>query len=354
MASHLTFVGSFAGPDQPGVHALAFDDCSGALTPLAVQGGIANPAFLAVNPTKPCLYAVSEVDGGSVSAFRFNMDGSLEPINCQPSGGDAPCHLAMDADGAWLIVSNYSSGSVRLMPIESDGALGEPTHSVQHHGRGTDDRRQAKPHAHSATFSPDGRFVLVADLGIDQIAIYALDADAGKLGAHGSVPVQPGAGPRHLAFHPRGDRLYAANELNNTISAYTYDPMNITLREEQPLTTLPPGAPQSLVADLHVSPDGRRAYVSNRGHDSIATFDIAADGDLSPGPIASCGGCWPRHFNLAPGGEFLLVANQRSGEIAVLPLGSTLGNAIAKAAVPGASCVQFSGVIVDEPARRRA
>ena len=251
--------------------------------------------------------------------------------------------------GAWLVVSNYGSGTVSVMPIEGDGTLGEPTHSVQHHGRGTKGRRQAGPHAHSATFSPDGRFVLVADLGIDQIVVYAFDTLAGRLGAHTSAHARLGAGPRHLAFHPGGNTLYAANELNNTICALAYEATTGRLHERQCLPTLPQDAPKSYVADIHVAPDGTRVYVSNRGHDTIAVFDIASDEALKPSTVAPCGGRWPRHFTLAPCGRFVLIANQHSGDVAVLPVleGKTaLGNAVTKIAVPGASCVQFVPLVL--------
>ena len=208
MANHLLFVGSSADANQPGIHAFGLDADTGALEPRATYAGIANPSFLAVHPNRAWLYAVSELNDGSVCAFRFDAEsGALEPINQQPSGGGAPCHLALDVvSGGWLVVSNYNSGTVGVLPITDGGALGEPTHLVHHHGGGTHPKRQEGPHAHSATFAPDGRFVLVADLGIDQIVVYAFDAATGSLwrthlrprparGGTASPRVSPG--PRH-------------------------------------------------------------------------------------------------------------------------------------------------------------
>jgi 6-phosphogluconolactonase len=346
MSNYLLFVGSYAGEDQPGIHAFGFNPDSGALEARATYAGIANPSFLLAHPNRPYLYAVSELTkecngrAGVVCAFRFDAEsGVLEPINQQSSGGDAPCHLALGADGRWLVVSNYGSGTVRVLPIANDGALGQPTDLVQHYA---DSRK--RPHAHSAAFAPDGRFVLVADLGIEQILVYAFDATTGKLSAYGHVDSRPGAGPRHLAFHPGGRILYAANELDSTISVYEYDARVGCLYERQSLTTLPSGVPKNRVADIHVASDRPRVFVSNRGHDSIALFDIAADGALTRATIRPCGGQWPRNFALEPSGQFMLIANQYSNEVAVLPLidGETgLGAVAARATVPSASCVQF-------------
>jgi 6-phosphogluconolactonase len=346
----LVLVGSYADADQPGIHALRFDEATGALAPCGAYAGIANPSFLVAHPSGRWVYAVSELSQpwngapGSVWALRLERDPwSLQPINQQPSGGDAPCHLRIDASGKWLLASNYSSGSVAVLPILADGALGEMTDLIQHHGSGPNPERQEGPHAHSATFAPDDRFAIVADLGMDELLVYRFDPAAGKLGAHTHVDARPGAGPRHVAFHPNGEYVYVANELDNTVSAYHYDAADGTLHERQTIETLPEGAPENTVADIHVSSSGRRVCVSNRGHNSIAAFDIAPTGQLERVAIAPCGGDCPRNFALAPGGRHMLVANQNSGEVVVLPLGDdgAPGDPIARAAVPTASCVLF-------------
>jgi 6-phosphogluconolactonase len=347
----MVFAGGYAAADQPGIQAFTFDEASGALTPQMSLAGIANPSFLIVHPNRRWLYAVSELSqdwngaDGSVWALRIDHDPwSMQLVNQQPCGGDAPCHLALDASGSWLLVSNYSTGSVAVLPILPDGALGTIADLIEHHGSSVNPERQASPHAHSATPTPDGRFVIVADLGLDQLLVYAFDPATGKLGAHSHADTRPGAGPRHLAFHPNGRYLYVANELDSTISFYDYDPASGALRELQALSTLPAGAPESWVADIHVAPTGDRVYVSNRGHDSLAVFDIATDGQLALVDMVACGGACPRNFALAPGGGFVLVANQNSNAVAVLPLlaGATpIGAAVAQVAVTKASCLQF-------------
>jgi 6-phosphogluconolactonase len=350
-SQHVLYVGSYAAADQPGIHACTFDDTTGELTLHASFAGVANPSFVVVHPNGHWLYAVSETnqqkDGlsGAVWAFRCTHEPwSIEPINHRLSGGDWPCHLEIDANGRWLLVSNYGSGTVGVLPILADGTLGEMTDLVQHHGRGPHSERQEGPHAHSATFTPDHRFAIVADLGIDELLVYAFDPSTGRLHAHTRTTTRPGAGPRHLAFHPNGLRAYVANELDNTVAVYDYDAANGRLRERQIVDTLPPSTPESFVADIHVSPSGNRVYVSNRGHDSVAIFAVETDGQLARVAIRSCGGRWPRNFAIAPGNRFLLVANQYSNEVVVLPVLSdseALAAAIARAVVTGASCVHF-------------
>lgn len=345
----MLFVGSYAVPTQPGIHAFHFDVETGKLSAVGSFAGIANPSFLVVHPNRRWLYAVSETkqdDGapGSVWAFRVAHEPwSLQPLNHRPSGGDWPCHLQLDATGRWLFVSNYGTGSVGVLPILPDGSLGEMADLVQHDGRGVHPQRQEGPHAHSATLTRDNGLVIVADLGIDQLVSYAFDATAGKLSPHGQTRTRPGAGPRHMAFHPNGHVLYVANELDSTVTVYAYDAAN-GLYERQALNTLPPGARENTVAHIHVSSSARRVYVSNRGRNSIAVFDAAADGQLTRIAVPACGGNWPRHFALAPDERFMLVANQYSSELSVLPLrigSDEIGAPAARAAVPQAACVQF-------------
>jgi 6-phosphogluconolactonase len=214
---------------------------------------------------------------------------------------------------------------------------------VQHVGSGPNKQRQEGPHAHSVTLSPDNQFALVADLGLDQIVIYKFDADAGKLSRQGEAKTRPGAGPRHLAFHPNGQWLYVSNELDNTVTWFDYAAG--TLRERQSLSSLPPGAPESGLADIHVSASGQRVYASNRGHNSLAVYDIGSDGLMTLVSIPDCGGNWPRNFALTSNGKFALVANQYSNEVCVLPVlagTEALGATVARVPVAGASCIKFA------------
>ncbi len=347
----LVLVGSYAEADKPGLYGFIFDSAAGTLTPQGSFAGIASPAFLVVHPNGRWVYTVSETsqaqEGVSGAVWALNLarePWAITPINHQPSDGEAPCHLRIDATGRWLFVSNYLSGNVIVLPIGADGALGERTTFVQHHGSGPNLARQAEAHAHSTTLTPDNRFAIVADLGIDQLVTYAFDAEAGTLTPHAQTAAHPGAGPRHLAFHPSGRVLYAANELGNTVTVYAYDPAGGLLHELQTLPTVPPCAPEDYVSDIHITAAGERVYISNRGHDSIAVFDAAADGHLTPVAVLPCGGAWPRNFAVAPGEQFLVVGNQYSDEVVVLPLrpgAEAVGAPVARVALAQPACVLF-------------
>jgi 6-phosphogluconolactonase len=346
------YVGGYAAADQAGIHACTFDDASGELIVRYSFAGIANPSYVLVHPNERWLYAVSETsqqqDGapGGVWALRSTREPwGMEPINHQASGGDLPCHLEIDANGQWLLVSNYGSGTVSVLPILPDGALGEMTDLVQHKGSGPNPKRQQGPHVHSATFTPDQRYVLVADLGIDALLVYAFDAAAGRLHEHARISSRSGAGPRFKVFHPSGQHVYVNHELDNTVAVYDYDAASGMLREQQIVETLPPdAATQSAIAGIQVSPSGDRLYVSNRGHDSISVFEIRADGSLARLVIRPCGGRCPRYIAISPRGRFLLVANQESDEVVVLPVldgVEALGAPIARISASGASCMYF-------------
>lgn len=351
MSQQLVFFGSYAPAETPGVYAFAFDDETGGLTQLGSHTGIASPSFLAVHPNGHWVYAVSELGiashgkPGEVWALDYDADvKSFRPINRQPSDGDWPCHLALDATAKWIFTTNYGSGSMSVFPILEDGSLGAMSDHVQHEGRGANPQRQERAHAHSTTLTPDNHFAIVADLGTDQLVRYVFDAANGTLQELGHVPTRPGAGPRHMVFHPNGRVLYVANELANTVAVYDYDLMSGSLSERETLDTLPPNAPEDTVADIHVSSQGDRVYVSNRGDDSIAVFAAEANGGLQRVAVVPSGGKTPRNFALAPNGKFILVANQDTGNVLVMPLRdgtAEIGATVSSVAIPGACCIKF-------------
>jgi 6-phosphogluconolactonase len=350
-SQRVMYIGGYAASDQPGLHACTFDDATGDLTVRASFSGITNPSYVLVHPNGRWLYAVSETSQqqegapGTVWALRCTRDPwHMEPINHQASGGDWPCHLEINATGQWLLVSNYGSGSVSVLPVLPEGALGVMTDQIQHHGSGPNPERQEGPHAHSATFTPDQRFVLVADLGMDALLVYAFDASTGRLHAHMRMSSRSGAGPRFKVFHPGGRHIYVNHELDNTVVVYDYNAENGRLCERQIIETLPPGAPQSAIAGIQISPEGDRLYVSNRGDDSVSVFEVEGDGRLVRLAIRPCGGRCPRNIAISPSGRYLLVANQESEEVVVLPvLGGVeaLGAPIGRISASGPSCVYF-------------
>jgi 6-phosphogluconolactonase len=282
---------------------------------------------------------------GAVHAFRIVRDGAsvhLLARNHRSTDGDYPCHLRLDREGRRLAVANYGSGSAALFELRPDGALGEQTALVQHSGSGPHPSRQEGPHAHATVFAPDGRFLIVADLGIDRLVVYAVDA--GSLRTHSWSASAPGAGPRHLAFHPDGVHLFVVNELGNSLASYRYDAARGLLQQQQTVPTLPSDAVENTAADLLLSPSGDYVYVSNRGHNSIAVFAFDPEDGLERTAVRPCGGDWPRGFGVVPDGRHLVVANRRSGQIVVLPLldgGADVGEPVARAAVAEPSCAVF-------------
>lgn len=344
-------IGSYAPADQEGVHVGVLAGPGRPLRITGSQSGVANPSFLRVAPQHRCLYAVSETavgtDGtaGHVHAFRLLDDGDaprLAAINRQPSAGDAPCHLAVDPSGNWLAVSNYGSGSVAVLPIGRKGELGEPADVAQHEGAGPNPDRQRGPHAHCSVFMPGGQYLVAADLGADGMFVHAFDGRTGSLRLHRVVPSSAGAGPRHLAVDPQGTHLFVVEELANRVVAYRWEGETGDLSPVSSVPSVPPDADDNIAADLHVSADGRHLYVSNRGHDSVAVIGFDATDGLTQIAVRSTAGAWPRGFAITPDGSHLLVANQHSDEVVLLPItdgGSGLDRPVARARVRRPTCV---------------
>jgi 6-phosphogluconolactonase len=302
------------------------------------------------------LYAVNEVEefagkkSGAVSAFSVDQrTGELKFLNQQPSLGGSPCYVVVDRTDRFVLVANYSGGNVAVLPVLRDGSLGEATDMKQGSGSSINTERQEAPHAHCIVMDPANRFAYACDLGADKIMIFNFDRRRGKLipGKFPWVQVKPGAGPRHLVFHPAGNYAYVINELHATVTAYAHDRANGNLTEVQTIATLPTdftGANTS--ADIHVSPDGKFLYSSNRGHDSIAAFKInSQNGRLTLIAHESTGGKGPRNFAIDPTGNFVLVANQKSDNIVTLRRDRKTGrlSAIGQIAeVPSPVCLKFT------------
>ncbi len=352
----LLYVGTYTSGKSEGIYLYRLDLSSGELNPVATTKGVKDPSYLALEPNRRYLYAVNELEefagkkSGAVSAFAVDRTtGNLRFLNQQPSLGGSPCYVDVDRTGRFVLVANYSGGNVAVLPIRSDGSLGEATDMKQDEGSSINAERQQGPHAHCIVLDPADRFAYTCDLGTDKIMIYRFDRRGGKLipTTNPSVQVTPGAGPRHLTFHPRGPYAFLMNEMHVTVTAFAHDQRNGNLRELQTLPALP-AAPTSADsgADIHVSPDGRFLYCSNRGHDSIAAFNIdQRNGKLTFVAHESTGGKTPRNFVIDPTGEFLLVANQRSDNIVTFRRDKKTGRLSATghvAEVPSPVCLKFS------------
>jgi 6-phosphogluconolactonase len=329
MGRQWVFVGtSTGGGKSKGIYRFAFDPETGRAEGLALAAETANPTFLAIHPSARFLYAVNAIADfqgqrtGAVSAFALDpRSGALTFLNQQPSAGAGPCHVFLDGAGKHALIANYGGGSVAALPIGADGRLQPPSSSIQHRGSSVNPQRQEGPHAHSINLGPSGRFALAADLGLDKVLVYRFDPEKGSLAPHDppSSPLKPGAGPRHLAFHPSGRFAYVINELDSTVTAFRWDAGKGTLEKIHTVPTLPDGsAGENYPSEIVVHPSGRFVYGSNRGHDSIAIFAADAEtGRLTPKGHQPSGGMWPRNFVIDPSGAWMIVGNQNSDNVLV-------------------------------------
>lgn len=334
----LVYFGTYTGEKSQGVYVSRLDRATGALTPPELAAATPSPSFLAVHPSRQYLYAVNEVRDfrgepvGSVSAFTIDAaSGKLTALNAQGSGGNGPAHLVVDRAGKNVLVANYGGGSVAVLPVGADGTLKPASAVVQHTGSSVHPKRQTKPYAHSINVDPANRFAYAADLGLDKVLIYRFDADKGSLVANDPpfASVQPGAGPRHFAFHPKGRFAYVINELLLTVTAFSHDGKSGALTELQTISTLPPGQAVEAsysTAEVQVHPSGTFLYGSNRGHDSITVFAIdEASGRLTYVQNRPTQGSTPRGFGVDPTGAYLLAANQRSDSVVVFRIDQATG-----------------------------
>ncbi|MCB9873369.1 MAG: lactonase family protein [Planctomycetaceae bacterium] len=330
----LVFISAFTSGDAGAIHAYQLDVETGSLRLIQRTTDVENPFFMALSPDQRYLYSIhAKAFGGAeneeVAAYEIKgRSGELALLNRQSARGTASCYLTVDATGKSVLVANYSTGSVAALPVLDDGSLGEAASFVQHAGSSIDPKRQTGPFAHSIITSPDNRFAYAADLGLDQILGYRLDAKTSKLSPNQQpfVRTPPGAGPRHLTFHPNGKHLYAINELKNSVTLFDYANETGMLIERQTIPTLPPEFEgTSHCADLKITPDGRFLYGTNRGHDSIAAYRIAADGQLALIGIEPSLGKGPQNLAIAGDGKLLLCANMPGNNVAVFRIDSESG-----------------------------
>lgn len=355
--SSLLYVGTYTdGGRRDGIHLVRLDATTGSLGHQTAVDAGPNPSFLTIHPNGRTLFAVNEVTetagkpSGALRAFAIDAaSGGLTSINARSSEGAAPCYVSTDRTGRAVMVANYVAGTVALLLVREDGALTNASQVVQHVGTGKNVERQEHAHAHCILPHPNNRFALAADLGIDRVLVYRLDVGAGTL-AHveeSDAVMAPGTGPRHLAFHPTLPLVYVAGELSSTITALRCDPSTAALALVQTTSTLPGGyRGENYPADVHVAPDGRTVYLSNRGQNTIAVFAVEpGTGLLSPIQWVPTGGDWPRNFTLDPSGRWLLAANQRSGSIVVFARDQDDGRLVTTGQcidVPSPVCLRFA------------
>ena len=326
--NYLVYVGTYTAQQSKGIYAYRFNATTGQLVSLGLVAETSNPSFLAVHPSHKFLYVVNETGNfqsqksGAVSAFAVDRrSGKLTLLNQVASRGADPCYVAVDKTGKYVVVANYSGGSVAVFPVLKGGRLGEATSVLQYKGTGANPERQESPHAHWIDFSPDNRFAIAADLGLDRLDAYKFDSSKGSLVPNDPAVVQlkPGAGVRHFVFHPSARFAYAVSEMDSTVTSFSYDPARGALHELQTVSMLPKDfSGKNDAAEIQVHPSGKFLYASNRGHDSIAVFSIdPKKGTLTPVEYVPTEGKAPRYFAIDPTGSRLFVANQNSGNIVV-------------------------------------
>jgi 6-phosphogluconolactonase len=342
----LVYIGTYTRGGSKGIYAFRFAPQSGKLTEIGVAAEVQNPSFLHVPPNGSHLYAVGEASTGMVTAYGLDRaSGKLKLLNNQQSGGDGPCHLTADKAGKNLLLVHYGSGSVAAFRLKTDGSLGERTALVQHSGSSTNPKRQEGPHAHSVNFSKSDKYAVVADLGIDQYIVYAVGPTKGVLSRHSEAKVKPGSGPRHFSFHPNYRYAYGVNELSSTVTAFRWDESSGKLTEIQTVSTLPEDFKgNSSCAEILTHPNGKFVYASNRGHDSLAAYSIANDGKLTFTGTTPTGGKTPRNFRIDPSGDWLIAANQDTGNLVVFRVDKSSGKLTPsgeQAKVPFPVCIRF-------------
>lgn len=332
----ILYVGTFFGKGSEGIYVFEFDRAKGKLKRIQVVHTPESPSFLAVHPSGKFLYSVNRgaveemKSSGSVSAFSIDpKTGKLKLLNQRPSYGSDPCHISIDKTGKWAIVSNYSEGNFVVLSIFDDGLLGSSSDSRKHIGGSVTAGRQDKAHVHSAITSPDNRFILVSDLGTDKIYSYEFNAAQGRISPAQKphTEVKAGCGPRHLKFHPSGRFAYSAEELTSTVGVFSYDAAKGALQIIQDsVVSLPAGyTTANTSADIHTDPKGKFLYMSNRGHNALAIFSINSDGKIRLIGHQDTQGKTPRNFTIDQRGQYLLVANQDSGNIVVFRIDPKTG-----------------------------
>lgn len=321
-------IGTYTGAGSEGIYVYDFDLKTGAATQVS-SVATSNPSYLAVSPDQQFVFAANEdgqdEGGGKVSAFRFRQ-GKLVLINQQPSLGEHPCYVAVDATGRWVSAGNYSSGSFALLPVQKDGSLLEPSTFIQHKGRGPTERQQG-PHVHATVFSPDNQFLYVSDLGTDQVNVYSFNAATGELKAATppAIHEKAGAGPRHFIFDKAGRHAYLVHELSGTVSVFLNEQGKLNRIQE--ISSLPDGyAGKFTSADLHLSPQEKFLYVSNRDDlNTLTCFRVGKDGKLHKLATQSTLGKTPRNFSFDPSGKYLLVAHQNTNDIVIFKANADTG-----------------------------
>ncbi|MFC2125537.1 lactonase family protein [Bacteroidota bacterium] len=351
----ILYVGTFSERDSKGIYVFEFDRDNKIIELIQTIGGKVGPSFLDTDPKGNYLFSVNgtgigdQKRWGSVTSYKINRkNGKLSKNNIVSAFGGGPCHIVIDKTGTRALVSNYGSGNLVMFPISNAGLLSEEAVTIQHNGSSVNESRQKKPRVHSIKLSYDNNYAYVSDLGIDKVMIYELDAEMGSLkpAQKPYVDIEQGSGPRHFAYHPDLPYAYVINELFNTVTAFKVDKQNGSLTTIQTITTLPKLFNEvSYCADIHIHPNGKFLYGSNRGNNTIVVFSIdQSTGELDLVDHTSTKGDWPRNFMIDQEGKLLLVANQKTDDIYIFEIDGETGklkDSGVKLNVPAPVCLKI-------------
>ncbi|KYG35298.1 lactonase family protein [Alkalihalobacillus trypoxylicola] len=342
MSQLTAFVGTYTNGESKGIYRFTFDPTSGNIELPELAAEIEAPTYLTISPNNEHLYAVAKnVQGGGVAAFSISENHSLDYLNGLVEEGANPCHVSLHSKSGLLLSANYHKGQVDAYTLTPDGALSEHSSSVKHTGSGPIEERQEKAHAHFAGVTPDGQFIVSADLGADSLYVY--DVTENELKLKEEIKVKPGTGPRHITFHPNGKFAYVNGELSSEILVFEYHYGTFTLI--QTISTLP----EDFLGDntggaIQITSDGHYIYASNRGHDSIYIFKVKESGELDFSSAVTSGGEHPRDFTLDPTEKYVFVANKDSDNV-VLYTRDTESGALTKTekeiSIPNPVCLKF-------------
>lgn len=347
-------IGTYTSGKSEGIYVYDFNTVTAENNLISVAK-TSNPSYLAVSPDKKTVYAVNEnadtirsVIGGSVTAFSFNAaDGKLTPMDTHPSRGTNPCYVSVDKTGKWVFAGNYSSGTLAVFPVTTNGNIGASIQVIAQTGTGPNKQRQEGPHVHATVVSPDNNYLFVPNLGNDKVMIYSMSKTTGKLtpASEQFVSTEPGSGPRHLDFAPNKKYAYLMEELSGNVIGYSYN--NGKLKQIQSISSLQKDFTGAVgCADIHVSKDGKFLYCSNRGDANLITiFSInQKDGQLTVAGYQYTLGKTPRNFNFDPSGNFLLAANQNSDDIVIFKINRKTGlltDTGKRISVPNPVCIKW-------------
>jgi 6-phosphogluconolactonase len=339
------YFGTYTKGESKGIYSFTLDTARGRITDVKAAASLENPTYLTISNDNRYLYAVAkEGSSGGVAGYTLSEAGDLTVINTQLTEGASPCHVSIDKENSLLLSANYHKGSADSYCINPEnGEIQAVLSSIYHEGSGPDDR-QEKAHTHYAGFTPDEKYVAVIDLGIDQLITYSLDN--GRLIEKSILNIAPGSGPRHLTFHPGGEYAYLMTEFSSEVLVLKYNPEDGSFRQLQAISTLPDDFSENNQGSaIHISSDGKFVYAANRGHDSIAVFQVSADSfELIFVEHTSTEGNWPRDFVLDPSEQFLIASNQNSSNVVLYSRDKESGRLTllqSDISVPDPVCVKF-------------